>query len=73
MIEEGKFLKYLAVWQWIVIALTVFGVVSVGAVVVLEKYYRETEADEKVFAISAMPARRQSIASGDSNNSVENE
>ena len=44
-----------------------------GAVSIMEKYYKETEADEKVFAINALSARRQSTLSGDSGNSEENE
>ena len=73
LVKEGKFLKYLAVWQWLVISLMMFGLFSVGAVAIMEKYYKETEADEKVFAINALSARRQSTLSGDSGNSEENE
>ena len=40
---------------------------------ILEKYYRETEADEKVFAISALPRRRYSAVSNDSNISNDSE
>ena len=67
LIHEGKFVLFLAVWQWIVIGLLLFGLISSGAVILLEKYYRETEADEKVFA-SALP-KNPSIQSNDSHHS----
>ena len=74
LIKEGKFLLFLAVWQWLVIGLLLFGLIASGAVVILERYYRETEADQKVFAISAL-RRSYSVVSNDSNisNNSENE
>lgn len=66
MIKEGKFLMFLTVWQWVVIGLLIFGLIASVSVVGLEKYYRETEADQKVFAINALPRKS-------SNESDENE
>ena len=66
LIKEGKFLLFLVVWQWIVLGLLIYGLIASGAVIFLEKYYRETEADQKVFAINVLP-RKNSSASNDSN------
>ena len=74
LIKEGKFLLFLAVWQWIVISLLLFGIIALGAAIVLEKYYKETEADHKVFAIK-IPRRNSGVSdhSNASNNSGEND
>ena len=62
LVKEGKFLLYLVVWQWIVGGLLVFGLIATGAVVFLEKYYRETEADQKVFAINSLSRMDRSVS-----------